>query len=78
MLRPFASHSARRLIPILLPMFVLYFCLSDGTAAESNPAQPWVLAVSRPTRTEDSPQNSLMFLSKREGTIAQSSVHLVE
>lgn len=78
MLRPFTSHSARRLIPILLPMFVLYFCLSDGAAAELNPVQPSVLAVSRPTRTEDRPQNFLVFLSECEDTIAQSSVHRVE
>ncbi|WP_406696266.1 hypothetical protein V5E97_35290 [Singulisphaera sp. Ch08] len=30
-----AHRSLRRWIPALLPMFVLYFCISDGTAAES-------------------------------------------
>ncbi|SIO62543.1 hypothetical protein SAMN05444166_7077 [Singulisphaera sp. GP187] len=32
--RLYVNHSTRRLIVAVLPLFVLYFCLSDGTAAE--------------------------------------------
>lgn len=30
----FVDQMTRHLIPCLLPMFVLYFCMSDSTAAE--------------------------------------------